>query len=186
MKKFIKTTLLLGAVMTLLSACREYSLYQYHAATLEVLGGDLVVALEGTYGKNLTLDGQDRATYGFPYSLKFMLSMPYERELKGLTVKDLVTIGEKSNRRIELPDIESFKVKDPRKRSDPSALAKTVIASLGNLTSKDLDYENYTVKATIIVHGNNNNQREEKIKLKLNTNFKKEKRSDWLDGKLSP
>lgn len=165
--------------------CREYHLYKYDPVTLDVLGGELVIALEGTYGQNYTEEGKRLADYGAPYSLQFMLAMPYEFDLSGIEIKNIQAVGERSKTRISLPEVSSSKVKDPRKRTDPNAKARTVIASIGGLTTEKLSYETYLLTAIVVVYEDKGKTREESISVRLETSYKKDRRSDWFDKNMS-
>lgn len=177
--------LFISFTVLLMFGCREYNLYQYKPVTLSVLGGELVVALEGTYGQNYEKDGKKLADFGAPYSLRFMLSMPYEFGLSELVVKDVEVVGEESRKRVVLLDTNSRKVKDPRKRSNPDAEFRTVIASISDLSSGKFLYETYHLTATVVVHEDNKSFREESISIRLETDYKTEQRSDWFDKNMS-
>ncbi|TQV78901.1 hypothetical protein FKG94_12860 [Exilibacterium tricleocarpae] len=177
--------IILLVVTPFMTACRVYNLYQYKPLALDVLGGELIVSLEGTYGENYEKDGKRFADFGAPYNLKFMLSMPYEYDLVEIQIRDIEIVGEKSKRKFFLPDTGSKKIKNPRNRSNPDATARTVIASVGNLSSEDFEYEPYSLTATVVVYASETSFREEEISLRLETDYKRERRSDWFDKNMS-
>lgn len=172
-------------MVSFMFGCREYNLYRYEPVTLEVLGGSLVVAAEGTYSQNYSDDGKKSANFSYPYTLQFMLAMPYEHDITGLRITSIELTGDESGKTILLPDIQSDKVNDPRKRTDPNAEARTVIASVGGLTSEKFSYESYVLKATVVVLGEDGVEKKEEISVFLKTSFTKEKRSDWFDKNMS-
>lgn len=174
---FLGTSLMLG--------CREYNLYQYHTVTQAMLGGELVLAVEGTYGKNYSEGTHRRAELSYPYTLQFMFAMPYERDFTGFKVTHIELVGDESQEVLKLPDVQSDNVKDPRQRTDPDAEARTVIATIGGLTADTFRYENYTLKATVIVLGKQGKPKQEVISIRIETDFKQEQRSDWFDNNMS-
>jgi len=174
----------LSFIMMLTPGCREYHYYRYKAVVVEMLGGELTINLEGTYSENYKKDGKKFADWGFPYNLQFMLSLPFEHNFLKLAVKDIALIGKKSSRHFSFSDIESYKVKDPRLRSNPNARGKTVMTSV-RVTHDTFEYETYILKATVVVYENSETFKEKMISVLIETDFKKESRSDWFDKKMS-
>jgi len=168
-------------VLLSLSGCREYHYYRYTPVVQNVLGGRLVIDLEGSYN-----DVEEKRTdMGAPYTLRFRLSMPYdEYNMTGIEVTNISLTGVKSKNTVLLRDTKSRKVRDPRKH-DPYATDRSALATIRNLGADKIAYESYELKAKLIVHdGDSNTRREQQITVPLNTDFDKEYRSDWLDHKL--
>ena len=163
--------------------CREYHLYKYDPVSLKLLDGELTVNLEGTYGENYTNNVVKLADFGAPYTLQFMLSMPYEHELYKLMITNVVLTGEESGRVSSLENTESVRVKDPRIRN-PDAQARTIIASIGNLGPERFKYENYVLSANVAVYSNSSSFKEKTITAFLKKNYQKDNRSDWLDKNI--
>ncbi|MCP5144812.1 MAG: hypothetical protein H6978_08315 [Gammaproteobacteria bacterium] len=172
-------------VALVMFGCREYNLYRYEPVTLDILGGSLVVAAEGSYGQNYSYDGKEYADFSNPYTLLFMLSMPYEHDIAGLRITNIDLTGDESGKTISLEDTQSDRVNDPRKRTDPKAEARTVIAAVGGLTSEKFSYESYVLTATVVVLGKDGTEKKEEISVLLKTSFTKQKRSDWFDKYMS-
>lgn len=165
--------------------CREYRMYKYKTSESDLSVGRLFVSLDGSYGENQQVSGKEIAEYSFPYSLRFIVSIPYGKPFEGLLVKDVELVGEKTLRHYRLGEKKAAKINDPRARTDPKAKARTAIVSFGPLLADEYEYENFTLNATIITTGENGEVIEESISILLKTDFKKEKRSDWFDGEMS-
>lgn len=180
----IKSFLIVPMVALLMIGCREYHLYQYEPATTDILNGRLTISVIGMYGQNQTNDGKKHAEYGYPYSLQFILEMPYEYDIEGLRIANIELAGLDSGNIFTLPNVQSNKVNDPRATIDPDADARTVIVSIGGLTADRFKYEDYSLQATVAILGSGE-LRYEVISVSLLTNFKKQKRSDWFDKLMS-
>ena len=168
--------------LTVMLGCRECNLYKYKPVEFDIFGGNMVVAVEGAYGQNYSDGGKKYVDFGHPYTLQFMLSIPYEKEVSGLKIVNIEIIGDKSKKITKLPELQSNKVNDPRARTDPNAEARTIIASLGGLTANNFSYETYHLSADVILTKKDDSDSKEAISITLEAIKSKERRSDWLDG----
>ena len=183
--KHIIAMILAGGVLFFMFSCREYRMYKYNPVELSLNGGDLVVVLEGTYGKNREVEGKKIAEFTYPYHLQFFVSVPYEKSFNGLLVKDVELVGLNSSRHYQLGEKKASKVNDPRARSNPRAKARTAIVIFGPMLADDYEYENFSLRAKIVIYGERGRVLEESISILIDTNFEKKKRSDWFDGIMS-
>jgi hypothetical protein len=157
-------------------------MYEYKYTTVSILGGKLGIELSGTYSKSYRKDGRRYADFGFPYSLLFTLTMPYEKSLYKLAIKDAELVGQLSSKSYRLPDTESDDVMDPRIQTYFSEMdGRFLVASLGAITSDKYEYENFILRATVQVYEDKDNFDEKKIEVMLETDFGKEYRSDTFD-----
>ena len=144
--------------------------------------GEFTVNLEGSYSENYEKDGKKLADWGFPYSLQFIYSVPKEQRLHKIIVKDIQFTGEETGRQYKLPDIENSRVRVPEDYG-LSGDEKIIRASAGLLAADNYKYEAYTLEATVVIYEDADSFKEESVTLKIETNYRKEKRSDWFDEK---
>lgn len=179
----IRLSMILSSVL-LLFGCREYSMYTYKPVVVPLLGGELSIVVQGSYGENYSEDGKEKADYSYPYALIFGVNMPLEFELSKLAVTNIELLGESSQRLTSLPDLESHRVYEPSEIG-PNSTFRSARALISSLDSETLEYENYLLTATIVVFEDDEIFREESISIRLLTNFHTERRSDWFDEEMS-
>ncbi len=186
MKKLVKNicAVIIGVFLMLMFGCREYRMYEYTGSTYRLSNGSLFVSLDGSFGENKEVNGNKIADYSYPYFLRLTVSIPYGEPFEGLIVRDVELVGEKTKRHCRLGEEKAAKINDPRLRTDPEAEARTALVSFGPLTDDDIEYENFTLNATILTVGGDDTVAEESISISIKTNFRKEKRNDWLEGEL--
>lgn len=177
--------IVLSAILIFLGGCRQYNLHEYKPVQVDILSGTLFVHLEGMYGKNYNKEGKRQADFGFPYSLMFTFSMPYTHEFSRFAVQKITLTGEESKVELIFPDVNNAKIKDPRSRDNSNADARRSIVSFRALLEDVHDYEDYRVRANIVVCYEKDRCNEQEIDVGLKTDFKIERRSDWLDRIMS-
>lgn len=161
--------------------CREYHIYEYKPVITKILDGKLVVQIVGSHGKGYEKDGKKYADYSFPYHLVFHFALPSENKLHKMVVKNLKITGIKSGRKYILPEKASTKIHGPIPE-DKTYSTKVIVTGINSL---DYEYEPFNLQATIEIYQNGTDFSEENIAIELETDFKKEKHSDWLDRLMS-
>lgn len=164
--------------------CREYQLYQYKPVTVDVAGGEVFVELVGMYGENYEKDGKRKADFTYPYTLRFVFEAPLDYEFTRFTVTDVKVVGGKSGKEAFLPDLKSGKLHGPDKYY-PDLKSRIAKASLGGLGSDRFEYEDLSLRATVIIYNGDTKVSEEAVSILLKTNFKKSNRSDKFDEYMS-
>ena len=181
--KVLKFGLLMAGVLFMFG-CREYQLYQYKPVTFDFAGGEVFVELIGIYGENYELDGKRKADWTYPYTLRFVFEAPLDYEFTRFTVTNLKVVGKKSGREVLLPDLKSGRVHEPDKYY-PDLTSRIAKASLGGLGSDRFEYEDLSLRATVIIYDGDTKISEEAVSILLKTNFKKSNRSDKFDEYMS-
>ncbi len=174
-----KRALLMVSVLTMaLFGCRQVHHYGYEIIEMDLIGGDFGIDVVGRYGKEYKEKGKDFLDWGAPYSITFDYVVTPSDDLAKLVVKDIQLVGEKTSSRHKLADIQGDKVRVYGKR-------KLIRISAGPLTAEEYEYQNYTLKATVIIYKTTMKFEEKKIEVLLKTEYRKERRSDWFDEKMS-
>jgi len=182
MHKILINILRLTLLLLVLFGCREVNIYQYKSVTLNVLGGELLIQVTGTYGEDYTKDGKRFLDYGFPYYLNISFETPIVNKLSVLQIKNIEILGEESGNKFTLPNTECKKVKGPTKSNPDTTWC---IAIVSGITSDEHVYENYQLTAKIIVIDKHDNAKEKLISILLETDFSKGRRSDKFDESMS-
>ena len=172
-----KRILLIGVLAMGLFGCREIYRYDYKLVEFELLDGKFIVNVIGRYGENYKDKGKKKLDFGAPYTLAFEYLVTPNDALTKLKVKDIQLVGEKSGSRHRLNNIQSDKVRIYGKR-------KFIRISAGLLTSEEYEYQNYQLKATIIIYKTTMEFEEKTIDVLLETDYSKEWTSDWFDEKM--
>jgi len=173
-----KRLLIVGILAMGLLGCREVHIYEYKYVELDLFDGALAINTEGEYGHNYEKDGKKLANYSFPYYIQFTYVVTVSDDLSKIIIKDAELFGEKTKTRHMLEGIESEKVKDYGEK-------RQIRISLGPLTAEEYKYQNYRGKATIIIYKTATEFEEKTIEVLLETDYKKERRSDKFDEIMS-
>ena len=173
-----KRFLLIGFLVMGLLSCRVVHLYEYKYVELDLFDGILAVNTEGEYGKNYEKDGKQLAGYSFPYYIQFTYIVTVSDELLKIMIKDAEVFGEKTKTRHVLEDVQSEKIKDYGEK-------RQVRVSLGPLTREEYEYQNYRLKATVIIYKTATEFEEKTIDVLLETDYSRERRSDKFDEIMS-
>ena len=174
----MKKLLVLGAVMLALIGCREEHRYEYRYIELGLSNGKLSINAEGRYGKNYEKDGKRQLDYSYPYHVRFTYVVTPKDALMKLSVNDIQLIGEKTGTHHTLKDIQGDKVRVYGER-------KFIRISAGPLTADEYEYQNYILKAKVVIYRTETDFEEQDIEVLLETEYRKERRSDWFDEKMS-
>ncbi len=172
--------LMVGAFsMVLLGCSREVHRYDYKWVELNLLDGHFIINVIGHYGKNYEEKGKKKLDFGEPYNIIFDYVVKPNDALTKLVVKDIQLTGEKTGSKHMLTDIQGDgKVRVYGER-------KLIRISAGPLMAEGYEYQNYTLKATVIVYKTEADFEEQDISVLLETNYSKEWRSDWFDEIMS-
>lgn len=183
--KFLGILGLLSLILAslLVPGCRQYNMYGFKSVTSDLLGGELLVYVQGSYGENYTVDGKKMADWAHPYCLSFAVQMPLELNLHKIIVKGIDLVGEESKKLNSLPTLESSRVYRPD--TDQDAKVMRTRAVYCEKSSDEFEYETQLLSATIVVYFDEETFREETISIELETDFRKNWSNDWIDEKMS-
>ena len=173
-----RALLVIGVLAMALFGCREVHHYGYEVIEMDLAVGDFGIDVVGMYGKEYNEKGKDLLDWGAPYSITFDYVVTPDDDLVKLVVKDIQLTGEKTGSQHILDDIQSDKVRVYSER-------KLIRISVGPLTAEEYEYQNYTLKATVIIYKTATEFEEEKIEVLLKTEYRKERRSDTFDEIMS-
>ena len=181
MRQRMFTLLLSGIFMMALFGCRTIHHYEYEYVELPVLYGELWIVVNGTYSKSYVKDGKKMTDHAFPYYIMFTLDVPNGHDLHKLIIKDIELVGEDTGRRFFLQDIEEDRIRF-YKESKEHVGKKYLRESAGPLTADQYEYENYTLRATVVVYRDETHYESEAISVRLVTKYWKEYTNDRFDA----
>ena len=174
-----KWVLLMVGVFTMaLLGCREVHRYDYELVELSLLDGQFIVNVIGHYGKNYEEKGKKKLNFGTPYNIALDYVVKPNDALIRLVVKNIHLVGEKTGSKHILDDIQGDQVRVYGER-------KLIRIAAGPLTAEEYKYQNYTLKATVIIYKTETEFEKQDITVLLKTDYSKERRSDWFDEKTS-
>lgn len=163
-----------------LIGCRTIHHYEYEYVELPVLGGELYVVVNTTYGEPYEKEGKKMIDNGFPYRAQFTFSVPREHKLHQFKIKDIELVEEETGRRFQLQDIQTDRIRF-YKESKEYAGMKFVRVAAGLLTAGQHEHKNYMLRATVIVYMDEANYESEEISIQLITKYWKEYTNDSFD-----
>jgi hypothetical protein len=172
LKNIIKVIVIM-IFLAFLSGCRTYLMYEYKPTSINILNGRLLIALDGTYGKNYNSKGTNYADYKSPYSLRFTYLRENELPLKGIKIQEIVLIGKSNKNKLFSDDMESWKIKYNKE--------KGILLISQPIEIDNKNYQNYLLKAKTIVFSDSLHYEELEINLELKTEFHRDYRSDFFD-----
>ena len=172
--------LLSGILIFLLCGCRTIHHYEYELVELPLLNGELWIVVNGRYGESYVKDGRKMTDHTFPYWIMFTFDVSPGHKLHKLVVKDIELVGEESGRHVRLPDIQTDQVRFYEQTKINLAI-KQARESAGPLTADGYEYENYTLRATVIVYRDDTLYESEAISVRLVTKYWKEYTNDSFD-----
>lgn len=170
--------LMVGILAMGLFGCREVYRYDYKPVEFDLLDGRFIIYVIGQYGKNYEEKRKKKLDFGAPYTLAFEYLITPNDALTKLEVKGIRLVGEKNGSQHTLDNIQSGKVRVYGER-------KFIRISAGLLTAEEYEYQNYKLKATIIIYKTATEFEEKEIEVLLETDYGKERRSDWFDEMMS-
>lgn len=173
--------LLTGILIISLCGCRTIHHYEYELVELPLLDGELWIVVHGGYGESYEKNGRKMTDYTFPYYISFTFEVPPEHKLHELIIKDIELVGEDTGRRVRLPDIQTDRVIFYEQTKINPAV-KQARESAGPLTADGYEYENYTLRATVIVYRDETRYESEAISVRLVTKYWKEHTNDSFDA----
>jgi len=173
-----RTLLIIGVLAMALFGCREIHHYGYKYVELDLFGGKLAVNTVGDFGKNYEKNGKKLADYKFPYHIQFTYILTSSDDLSKIIIQNAELIGEKTNTRHTLEAVQSEKSKVYGEK-------KQIRVSVGPLTADKYEYQNYTLKATVIIYKTATEFEEKELEVLLKTEYRKERRSDSFDKIMS-
>lgn len=174
----MKKLLVLGICIVTLFGCRQINHYGYAIVEIDLFGGNFGIDVVGRYGKEYKKEGKDSLDWGSPYDVIFDYVITPGGDLVKLSVKDIRLIGEKTGTYHTLKDIQGDKVRVYGER-------KFIRISAGPLTADEYEYQNYILKAKVVIYRTETDFEEQDIEVLLETEYRKERRSDWFDEKMS-
>ena len=167
----------LGLLLMSSISCREVNNYSYKYTEIVLFDGILGINLTGKYGENYEDDDKKLLDYGFPYNLQFTYVVSPESELYAIAIQNIQLVGKEKGVPSSIEGVTSKKVRTYDTR-------KLVRISAGPLTSDQYNYEDYYLKANVLIYKNKDHFQEKKITVLLKTDYKKEIRNDWFDEKM--
>lgn len=165
--------LLFGMLIMSLWGCAVIHHYEFEGIEFPVLGGEFVLIVNGRYGEPYVKDGTKMVDRTFPYYLQFTFRTRVEYKLHQLVIKDIELVGEDSGRRIRLEDIQTDEVRVYEQTNNEPAI-KQARETAGPLTADGYGYENYTLRATIIIYRDETHYESEELTVQLVTKYLKE------------
>lgn len=168
-------------IFTMLTGCREYRYYAFKRVDLGLWHGQLQIEVVGSY-KDYSENDKKYQDWTNPYALAFRYFHPNTERVDKIEVSDVVLIGSTSGAKLILGGAESSHKLDLAKwidKKDQRIEMGTTISALKKMT---LAYEPYTLTSNIRLYADGKLLEEKKIEVKLETDFKKGKRSDAYDA----
>ena len=172
--------LLTGILIMSLWGCRTIHHYEYELVELPLLDGELWIVVNGRYGASYVKDGRKMTDHTFPYYFMFTFEVPTGHKLHKLIIRDIELVGEDTGRRAYLQDIQSEQVRYYTQSKEHVGM-KYLRESAGPLTADGHEYENYTLRATVIVYRDETRYESEAISVRLVTKYWKELTNDSFD-----
>ena len=166
--------LLFGMLIMSLLGCRTIHHYEYELVELPILNGELWIVVNGRYGESYEKKGRKMIDHTFPYWIQFTFEVPPGQKLHELIIKDIELVGEDTGRHVRLPDIQTDQVR--------LYTMKQARQSAGPVTADGYEYENYTLRATVIVYRDETRHESETISVRLVTKYWKEYTNDSFDA----
>ena len=173
-----KRVLLIGFFIMGLFGCREVYRYDYKLIEFDILDGQFIINVMGGYGENYEEKGKKKLDWGAPYSISFEYLVTLNDALTKLEVKGIQLVGEKNASQHRLDDIQSDKIRVYGER-------KFIRIPAGVLTAEEYEYQNYRLKATVIIYKTTTEFEEKTIDVLLETDYSRERRSDKFDEIMS-
>lgn len=173
--------LLIGMFVMSLFGCRTIHHYEYEYVELPVLGGELSVVVNTSYGEPYEKEGKKMIDNGFPYFISFNLDVFGRDKLHKLIIKNIELVGEETGRRSRLQDIQTDRVRF-YKESKEHVGKKYLRVSTGPLVAEQHEHENYTLRATVVVYRDETHYESEEITIQLVTKYWKEYTNDSFDA----
>lgn len=173
--------LLTGILIMSLCGCRTIHHYEYEHIEFPFMDGKLVMVVNGRYGESYVKDGRKMTDHTFPYWIQFTYRVLPGDKLHKLIIKDIELVGEDSGRRIRLEDIQTDEVRVYEQTKINPAI-KQARESAGPLAADGYGYENYTLRATIIIYRDETHYESEEITIQLVTKYWKEYTNDSFDA----
>ena len=169
---------IVGVFIMALSGCRQVNHYGFKIVEQSLLDGNLSILVNGRYGEEYKKDNEDYLDWASPYYIQFTYSVAPERVLNKIVIKNITLEGSEAGKSHVLADIDTD---DFRVYEDRALFRK----SAGPLTVDEYEYQDYVLKATVVVYRTETDFEEKEIEVLLKTEYRKERRSDWFDEKMS-
>ncbi len=183
MRQRIFRLLLSGILMMALFGCRTIHNYEFELVELPLLGGELDIFVNGTHSKSYVKDGRKMTDHTFPYWIMVTFSVPNDHELHKLIIKDIELVGEDTGNHIRLQDVEDDRVMFYTQRDNKKHIGMKFGRVLaGPLTADGHEYENYTLRATVVVYRDATRYESEAISVRLVTKYSKDYTNDSFDA----
>lgn len=178
MQIFNRLLVIMGVFVMVLSGCRQVNHYGFEFVKHSLLGGSLSILVNGRYGGEYEKDNKDHLDWAFPYYIQFTYSVAPDSVLNKMVIKDITLLGRETGKAHMLEDIgtEDFRIFEERALFRKSA---------GPLTADKYEYQDYILKATVVIYRTETDFEKQEIEVLLKTEYRKERRSDWFDEKMS-
>lgn len=173
-----RLVVIIGVFIMALSGCRQVNHYGFEFLEQSLLGGSLSILVNGRYGEEYKKDNKNYLDWASPYYIQFTYSVSPNGVLNKMVIKDITLAGKETGITHVLADIEAddFRVYEKRAFFRKSA---------GPLTADKYEYQDYILKATVVIYRTDTDLEEQEIEVLLKTEYRKERRSDWFDEKMS-
>ena len=175
-KNFLKLSLL-GGFLLMLFGCRQYELYHYKTIQDDLLNGELVI--EVVPSRTLSeKNGKKVAVESDPYSI--LVKFFSENKFQSIEVDRLVLKSTSSDTKLDLLSASSLDA-----RLFPDSNRYFAIASFSkSLEGLKLKYEPYDLSATLVMTNLDGSKVKSELGYRLEPDYKRESRSDIVDGMM--
>lgn len=141
-----------------------------------------MISVQGT-ALNMEKEGK-KVKRGAPYYLGFTFRRDVSNKFVKMEVLDLTIIGDKTKKEAGLGDLEATRIVDLSKVDANERRLETNIATEIPVDA-EMIYEAIRVRARIRIYDEENRHNEKDIDVRLDTKYRKEKRSGFFDKWMS-
>lgn len=168
-------------ILTMLTGCREYRYYAFKRVDLDLWHGQLQIEVVGSY-KDYSENDKKYQDWTNPYALAFRYFHPNSERVDKIEVSDVVLIGSTSGTKLILGGAESSHKLDLAKWIDKKDQRIEMGTTISTLKNMNLPYEPYQLGCVVRLYADGRLLVEKRIDVKLETDFKRGKRSDTYDA----
>ena len=169
-------------MLTLSGGCVEHEYYDYAPIQSDILNGALLVSIQGT-ALNMGKDG-DKVQRGAPYYLGFTFHRSLADSFQKFEVIDLIITGSTTRKEARLGNLETSRVIDLSKMNiNDQRLEVNVAAAIP--VDAGMNFEPLSVNAKIRIYDYDGKYTEESINIRIETKYRREKRSGLFDKLMS-
>lgn len=170
----------IGSLLFMLLGCREYMHYSFKHVEIDLWNGRLQIGIEGSY-RDYEEDGKRHQIKGNPYVLTFRFFYPNTENIDKIEVSEATLIGLQDGVSIPLGKGESSDKYDYEKWSDKNDKRILMAVGINALRKVELSYQAYDVSCLVEIYRDSELIESKRVKIRLETDFMKGKRSDVYD-----